>query len=132
VKGDAISLVVHRQAADGSTHLTSGDIVTAGDRLRFEINAGKPGFVAIVGIDGSGTPTVYHPAEGSNAAAFDPKDRVLPGAIELDATPGDERFFAIYSETSFALDVVVPALAKHAPLPAGLSSSEVVLHKKSS
>ncbi len=130
VKGDEISLVVHRASGDGSTRLATGDAVHAGDRIRFEINVGKSGFVAIIGIDGTGQPTIYHPDHGTAPVAFDPKEHLLPGAIELDATPGDEKFFAIYGERPFAFDVVVPALATGTSLPTGLSKAEVVLQKK--
>jgi hypothetical protein len=130
VKGDDITLVVHRASGDGSTRLVTGDAVQSGDRIRFELNAGKPGFVAIIGIDGTGTPTIYHPDQGTAPIAFDPATKLLPGAIELDATPGDEKFFAIYGERPFSFDVVVPALATGTALPPGLSKAEVVLHKK--
>lgn len=129
VKGDEISLVVHLATDSGSTRLASGDSVKAGDRLRFEINAGKPGYVAIIGIDGSGQPTIYHPERGTAPVAFDPKVRLVPGAIQLDATPGDERFIAIYGERPFSLDVVLPAIATGASLPPDLSKAVVVLNK---
>jgi hypothetical protein len=129
VKGDDIALVVHRATGDGSTRLVTGDAVHPGDRIRFEIDAGKPGFVAIIGIDGTGQPTIYHPDHGTAPVAFDPTEHVLPGAIELDATPGDEKFFAVYGQRPFAFDVVVPALATGTALPPGLSKAEVVLHK---
>jgi hypothetical protein len=132
VKGDDISLVVHRATGDGSTRLVTGDAVRPGDRIRFEINATKPGFVAIIGIDGTGQPSIYHPDHGTAPVAFDPKDHVLPGAIELDATPGDEKFFAIYGERPFAFDVVLPALATGTPLPPGVSKAEIVLKKQGS
>lgn len=130
VKGDEISLIVHRAADGGSTRLTTGDSVAPGDKLRFEINAGKPGYVAVIGIDGTGTPTVYHPADGTAPALFDPSARLLPGAIELDATPGDERFYAVYAERAFSFDIVMPALATNRPLPVEISKAEVVLRKK--
>lgn len=130
VKGDEVSLIVHLASGDGSKRLTSGDTVRPGDRIRFELGGIKPGFVAIIGIDGSGTPTVYHPDRGAAPTAYDPANRLVPGAIELDATPGDERFFAIYSERPFAFDVVVPALATNGALPPGVSKAEIVLHKQ--
>jgi hypothetical protein len=129
VKGDDISLVVHRATGDGSTRLVTGDAVHPGDRIRFEVDAGKPGFVAIIGIDGTGQPTIYHPDHGTAPVAFDPTTHVIPGAIELDATPGDEKFFAVYGERPFTFDVVVPALATGTALPPGLTKAEVVLHK---
>ncbi len=130
VKGDEISLIVHVQTGDTSRRLASGDEVMPGDKIRFEVNAVKPGYVAVVGIDGSGALTVYHPGNGTGPVAFDPKARVLPGAIALDATPGDERFYAIYSERPFAFDSVLPAIEQNQPLPPHISKAEVVLNKK--
>jgi hypothetical protein len=130
VKGDDISLVVHLASGETSKRLASGDKVHAGDRIRFELGGVKPGFVAVIGIDGSGQPTIYHPDGGAQPTAFDPASRLVPGAIELDATPGSERFFAVYSERPFAFEVVVPALATSAALPPGISKSEIVLQKQ--
>jgi len=104
--------------------------VLPGDKLRFEIHAARRGYVAVVGIDGSGALTVYHPGNGTGPLAFDPRARLLPGAIALDATPGDERFYALYSATPFALDTVLPLVENHSPLPPAISKAEVVLHKK--
>jgi hypothetical protein len=130
VKGDDITLVVHVAAEGGSRRVTSGDEVMPGDRLRFEVNAAKPGYLAVVGIDGSGQLTVYHPGNGTGPMSFDPRAGVLPGAIALDATPGEERFFALYSETPFAFDIVLPLVEEGAPLPPAISRAEVVLNKK--
>ena len=126
-KGDGVSLIVH--AASGS-QLKTGDTVQPGTRIRFEINAGRRGYVAVVGFDGTGETTVYYPFGSTLPAAIDPRtDPLLPGAVELDATPGDERFFAVYAEQPFSIASVVPAIRGNAKLPDGVSSSEVVLHK---
>jgi hypothetical protein len=130
VKGDEISLIVHLATEGGSRRLTSGDTVAPGDKVRFEVNAVKAGYIAVVGIDGSGALSIYHPGNGTGPIAFDPQARLLPGAIALDATPGDERFYAIYSPTPFAFDAVLPTLEENRPLPPGLSKAEVVLHKR--
>jgi hypothetical protein len=124
LKGGEVTLIVHK-AVPGSTseELESGDTVRAGDRLRFEIDAPKPGYYAVVGIDGTGNLTVYYP-EGPTAAKYTPDDRLVPGAIQLDATPGDEHFIVVYSLTSFSTSIL------NKPLPANLSQAEVVLHKK--
>lgn len=126
VKGGDVALIIHAE----NRQLASGDTVQPGDKLRFEINAGRRGYVAIVGIDGAGAQTVYFPFQGTAPAAIDPKvDRILPGAVKLDATPGDEKFYALYSEQPFVLDAVLPAL-RGAKLPFGVTSAEVVLHKQ--
>lgn len=130
VKGDDITLVVHVATEGGSRRVATGDEVQPGDRLRFEVNAAKPGFLAVVGIDGSGQLTVYHPGNGTGPMSFDPRAGVLPGAISLDATPGEERFFALYSQRPFAFDTVLPLVEAGAPLPADISRAEVVLNKK--
>jgi len=124
LKGGEVTLIVHKAVA-GSTsqELESGDTVSAGDRLRFEIDAPKPGYYAVVGIDGSGNLTVYYP-DGATAAKYTPEDRLVPGAIQLDATPGDEHFIVVYALKSFSTSILKK------PLPANLSQAEVVLHKK--
>jgi hypothetical protein len=129
VKGDDISLIVHLATPDGSRRLSNGDPVAPGDKIRFEVNAVKPGYIAVVGIDGSGALSVYHPGNGTGPAAFDPHARLIPGAISLDATPGDEHFYAIYSATPFSFDTVFPALEENRSLPAGISKADVVLKK---
>lgn len=126
IKGGDVGLILHTE----SRQLASGDTVQPGERIRFEINAGRRGYVAIVGIDGAGAQTVYFPFHGTQPAAIDPKvDRILPGAVKLDATPGDEKFYALYSEQPFLFEVVLPAL-RGAKLPAGVASAEVLLHKQ--
>ena len=123
-KGDDVSLVVHSE----SGRLASGDTIQPGDLLRFEVLARKPGFVAIVGVDGSGASTVYFPFGGTTSATFDPTKTLLPGAIKIDATPGDERFYAFYAEQAFAIDTVLPAI-RGGTLPSGIRSADVVLKK---
>lgn len=118
-KGDGITFLIHTP----SRTLASGDAVTAGEKIRFEIGAPK-GFVAVYGVDGSGATTIYYPYGASAAAAYDPTTRVLPGAIALDATPGAEHFFAVYSAEPFAIDAAV-----HGGV-AGVRTAEIVLAKK--
>ncbi|HWU90053.1 MAG TPA: hypothetical protein VN253_22475 [Kofleriaceae bacterium] len=125
----AISLIVHAPAGSADRLLRPGDPVQPGAPLRFEVHAARPGYVAVVGIDGAGDATVHYPLGGLAPSGFDPRDRLLPGATALDATPGDERLVAVYAERPFSLDAVVAALRTRGPLSAGVASSEVVLHK---
>ena len=126
IKGGDVALIIHTEGRQ----LASGDTVQPGERIRFEVNAGRRGYVAIVGIDGAGAQTIYFPFKGTQPAAIDPKiDRILPGAVKLDATPGDETFYALYSEQPFMLDAALPAVRGGA-LPSGVVLAEVVLRKQ--
>jgi hypothetical protein len=124
-KGDSVSLVVHTP----TRRLANGDNVVSGERLRFELVATKRGYVAIIGVDGTGKPSIYVPFGGDAAIAFDPAaSSLLPGAIQLDNTPGDETYFAFFSERPFAIDSVLPAVKGGKP-PEGITSSQIVLRK---
>jgi hypothetical protein len=122
-KGSDIALVIHVATEGGSRPLASGDTVAPGARLRFEVPGTRSGYIAVVGVDSTGGTTVYYPFGGAQAAPLG-LERLLPGAIQLDASAGDEHFFALFSAQPFAIPQTVAAL------PAGLVSSEVVLHKK--
>jgi hypothetical protein len=126
-----VSLVIHVAGDAESMRLQTGDVVSPGARIRFEVEGTRRGYVAIVGIDGSGATTVYYPFGANIPATFDPAvDRLLPGAIQLDATPGEEKFFAVFSKLPFVVDDTLPAIRGAGGLPEGVTSSEVVLHKK--
>jgi len=126
IKGGDVTLIIHTEGR----RLASGDTVQAGEKIRFEISAGRRGYVAIVGIDGAGAQTVYFPFNGTQPAPVDPTvEKILPGAVKLDATPGDERFYALYSEQLFVLDTALTAV-RGAPLPPGVVMAEVVLKKQ--
>jgi hypothetical protein len=126
IKGDDVSLVVHTP----TRRLANGDSVLSGERVRFELVAPRRGYVTIVGVDGTGKPSVYVPFGGDAAIAFDPgAGSLLPGAIQLDNTPGDETYFAFFSAQPFSVDAVLPAV-KGGRVPEGVSSSQIVLRKQ--
>jgi len=121
LKGSGVALIVHLATSGQSQQLGDGDSVKPGDRIRFEIDAPKPGYVAIFGVDGTGKVTLYYP-DGPDAAKYNPEDRLMPGAIQLDQTPGDERFMVFYSPKPFSTTTTNPTGMK-------LDSDIVVLKK---
>ncbi len=123
-KGDDISLVIHGEAQQ----LATGDAVTPGTRILFEAQGSRPGFIAVIGIDAAKTTTVYYPYGADKAVQLG--ERLLPGAIKLDATPGDETFYALFSTKPFAIDPVVEAIVTGKALPPNVVASPVTLHKK--
>lgn len=130
-KGDGITLVVHVATPTGSQQLRKDDVVHAGDRVRFEVGGRTDGFIAVIGIDGNGAATVYFPFGSHAPTALDAaRGGLLPGAIELDATPGDEHLYAVHSVHPFSFDEVIAALRAGRELPDRVETAEVVLHKK--
>lgn len=115
LKGGDVTLVVHRATSGVSERLDDGDTVAPGTRIRFEVDAPRAGFVTIIGVDGSGKETLYF-----ENVAYTPENRLMPGALELDATPGDERFALLFSTTKF--DAKAP--------PASVVRDELTLHKR--
>jgi hypothetical protein len=107
---------VYRQRAEGGVPLRPGEVLGEGDVLQFEVKAGASGYVAVLSRDGAGRVTVYYPYGGDAAVAHAPGQPLLPGAIELDGTPGTEQLYALFSPEPFALGAAVKALESGQPL----------------
>lgn len=130
-KGDSVSFAIHVATPSGSSRLASGDTVHAGDRIRFELHVPDRGYVAVVGIDGTGASTVYYPFGATSPILIEPKaGGVLQGAIALDDAPGDERFYALYALWSFPLDTGLAARLRSGASPQDVQVAEIVLHKR--
>lgn len=133
VKG-AVTLTVHKKVGEQSARVERGQVLGAGDSIRFEVGAPKEGHVAIVGKDARGAVTVYHPYGANQAAPYQPDDRLLEGAIELDEVAGKETLYALWSERPFQLDWAVRALERNERLedarPKGVLLDRVVLQKQ--
>jgi hypothetical protein len=112
VKGDDIVLSVYRD----SGLLEPRALLVSGERIRFMVETGRAGYVAVLGFDALGIVTVYYPYDGTEAAPYDPKVPVLPGSIELDEVKGEEQVYALFSEKPFPLDWAVKALRARKPL----------------
>lgn len=82
-----------------------GARLTVGDQLRFEVQTDGARFVAIGSVDGSGRATLYYPSTRVDAPGL------LPDSILLDATPGPERIFAVFSESRLETDRLERSLA---------------------
>ena len=114
-KGSVI-LTLHRKTADGSVPVSPDGVVAPHDSIRFEVKAPKRGFVAILSRDPRGTPTVYYPFGGWDAAPYDVTQPLLPGAIELDDTLGREDIYVLFSTRPFQLEGAMRALGTGKPL----------------
>ena len=76
-----------------------GATLSAGDQIRFVVTpAGMP-YLLVASVDGTGKPAIYFPYQGSQSGRLEDTARMeLAGSIVLDAAPGPERVFAIFSK----------------------------------
>lgn len=146
MKGLAPRLTVFLKTAGGAKDLAPGSLVGKGDVIQLSYTAGEARFGVILWVDGRGAITWLLPAgyNGSprGAPLLDRQGQVvLPTAYELDDAPGFERFFFVYSESSF--DVAVAAQAARAlssragsaekldlSLPPGIRQFSLLLRKR--
>lgn len=80
-----------------------GQSVRPGDRIRFTYTSDRPAYLAILARDAANTVSVYFPS--GEAARYLPEgyDRPLESSVELDATLGPERMYALFCEHGFEL-----------------------------
>jgi hypothetical protein len=105
----------------------------AGDALRFTVSAAEPVYVAVLGLDATGRIGVYHADADRLARVEAGEQQALPGAIELDAAPGEERLYGVFCAAPMALSSVRFAVerAPDAPaLPEGCSFERWTLSKE--
>ncbi len=108
IKG-AITFQVFAKRGERVFALHDGTTLAPGDRIRFV--AGGARYLLIASVDGGGTPTVYYPYGGTRSAAIASEPSELPGSIVLDAAPGPERVFALFSARPLEAAEVTRALA---------------------
>ncbi|MEO0811453.1 MAG: hypothetical protein AAFY60_01225, partial [Myxococcota bacterium] len=106
LKGDGVSLNVAVQNSSGVAEpQLAGAHVMPGAVLQMSYDAGSHGYGALFGIDGSGTVQQYWPSTQRMAALPSSKGG-FPFALELDETPGRERFYAVFSHEALALQEI--------------------------
>jgi len=123
VKGDGQMQVYVRRATSSSpggvapgagpgqpvvARVANGDRLAPGDALRFVLYPSGLPYALIASVDGAGQVNVYFPFHGEASAAVDLTPRVpaidgavavpVAASIVLDAAPGPERLFAIFSD----------------------------------
>ncbi|QRN97211.1 DUF4384 domain-containing protein [Archangium violaceum] len=121
-KGSLV-LGVYRNQAGGGVPVGPGETLGEGESIQFDVKADASGYVAVLSRDGAGRVTVYYPYGGDAAVAYVPGRSLLPGAIELDGTPGTEALYALFSPEPFTLGAAVKALESGAPLEPALPQS---------
>lgn len=130
IKGLEPQVRVYRREAQGVRRLGNDAHVQAHDVLQVAYVAAGQAYGAIVSVDSRGTVSWHVPEQPGRAVALERnKEQGAPHSYELDATPGNERFFFLSSETVFAADAVVADVLAGRPLPSGIRLSSVTLQK---
>jgi hypothetical protein len=93
--------------------LRDGDALSVGDQIAFEYALDRPRHLLLLGIDDEASVTRYFPVDGSRATPLGATRRAqLPIGIQLDAHRGEERLYALFSETALDERAVRAALAR--------------------
>jgi len=67
-------------------------------------------YLLIASIDSAGTASIYYPYHGEQSGPVADARVELPGSIVLDATPGPERLFAIFTDEPIPVEIVMERL----------------------
>jgi hypothetical protein len=107
-----------------------GVLLMPGDALRFVVQSAGLPYLLIVSRDGAGHLTVYYPFGGTHSAELKSEGRnELPGSVELDATPGEERLLALFSRRPLEASRVISQLADSATEPSATAlGADALLH----
>jgi hypothetical protein len=78
--------------------IDAGATLREGDRVQFRVST-PHGYLALLGVDGTGTVSRYQPVGGEMSVSFGPGNALpLPDSLALDAAPGPEVFLAFLSD----------------------------------
>lgn len=115
--GPSLSIYVKR--GDDVFTWAPGDVVVAGDALRFAATPRGYPHIAILSRRADGETSLYHPQAAHSAAIDAAASRVaLDGAIELDEVVQDERLFAVFCRAPFATHELAAELTSRGTLAA--------------
>lgn len=135
MKGGAADteLRVFRQTSHGSEEVLSGDAFAPGDTIRFAVDLLTRSRVKIIGVEADGHTYRVWPQELSMPDVVGAgEDKILDGAVTLDAKPGQETFYLVACPPSIASPDCLSGSLKDAPIcDPECSVSRFELHKKS-
>lgn len=117
VKGNSPALTVYRHREGRVEKVQDGEVLKAGDALRFEVSLPNDASVVVVGVDGAGSVTPYSPLAGVSAMRGAGR-QLLPETMQLDAVLGEERVLAFVCDKPVSVEQVRVAIAASASSPA--------------
>ena len=128
---DRPQIAVYRKSDAPPRPLAAGSQVRAGDVVQVEYAAAGRRYGVVASVDAVGQVTWHLPEQPGLAVALEPRGaHPAPSALELDASPGFERFVFVTSDAPFPTALVEDALrTDRLRLLPGLDVTEIVLQK---
>jgi hypothetical protein len=102
-KGAAPALSMYVRHGSDVRRAAPGEVVAAGDAVRFAVTLPRPAYVAVLSLDPAGRASVYFPAGERAAEVGAGADVALPLATRLDATVGEEQVFGLFCDRPLEL-----------------------------
>jgi hypothetical protein len=125
IKGDATwQVFANRNGETFAVH--DGSNLAAGDRIRFVVTPNGAPYVLVASVDGAGAASIYYPYGGTQSGPTHGARNELPGSIVLDAAPGPERLYAIFSDDPITADSVTEQLRM-----IGVRGADAIRHTRS-
>jgi hypothetical protein len=110
------SVEIHCRRAGRTFLLEEADPVKPGDELRFVPRPASPGlrYVQVGSIDGTDRYTPFYPStREATSLPLPASGRPLDGSIRIDAAPGPERLFFVFSSTALPVPAVELVARRH-------------------
>ena len=95
-KGEQILLEAWLDTQDGPILLDADDRISPGDVLQLKFSTLDRPYVSFGGVDGAGIIELY----GTVQAGHDMQIHRAPFALQMDQTPGEQRFYALFTQTA--------------------------------
>lgn len=119
----ALALHVYRLAEGHAQEAVSGEAFAPGDRLRFKVALPSEGHIAIFGVERTGQLYTAWPLDEATDTRRSAGDDIeLPGAVQLDETPGEELLYLVHCPLAVGTPRCTSAGAEKPPAcPTGCS-----------
>jgi hypothetical protein len=107
-KGKHILLEAWLDTQDGPVLLDPDDRISPGDVLQLKFSTLDRPYVSFGGVDGAGLIEIY----GTVQAGEDMQIHRAPFALQMDQTPGEQRFYALFTQAPPAESTVREAIRR--------------------
>ena len=109
-KGAQVELVMFVQHGEAVRRALPGEVVAAGDAVRFALTSSGGGFAAVLSLDPRGRASVYYPLAAKAQELQAGREVALPLGTRLDDSVGTERLLGLVCSSAVELEPVRAAL----------------------